>query len=198
MFNRKKKYDNSSDEDLMRLSAKGQEKAFEALYDRYATLMFRYFCRMLGNDRNKAEDFVQDLFAKIIHQPKAYNPERAFKTWIYSVANNMCKNEYRRLAVRKNTNNSLDAGMDVAGSDHLEPIRAMDSELFDTALREALNQLDDKQREAFIMRYQQEMSIKEIAAVYSCSEGTIKSRLFYTLRKLSEQLKVFNPKGIRT
>lgn len=177
----------------MRRSFGGDEKAFETIYDRYATPLFRYFCRMLHNDREKAEDFIQDIFAKLVQKPEAYNPSRPFKTWLYSVANNMCKNEYRRLAVRKGTDNSLENGMDVVGSSGHEIAQHHDLKVFGAALQNALDALDEKQRDAFLMRYDQDMSIKEIAAVFTCSEGTIKSRLFYTLRKLSGELHVFNP-----
>lgn len=196
MFGRRKKYCRHSDEELMRFSSNGEEKAFEEIYDRYAGRLFTYFCRMLHNDRNKAEDFVQDLFAKIIHRPEVYNAERPFKTWLFSVANNMCKNEYRRLAVRKNSNYSLDNGLEVAIGRGTEAEQKFDDSVFKDALQQALNGLDDKQRQAFVMRYDQELSIKEIAAVFECSEGTIKSRLFYTLRKLSVELKEFKPNEI--
>ncbi len=193
MFGRRKKYSQYSDEELMQFSNNGYEKAFEEIYDRYAGRLITYFCRMLHNDRTKAEDFVQDMFTKLVHQPKLYNPDRPFKTWVYSVANNMCKNEYRRLAVRKNTNHSLDNGIEFSVSPGTEAEQQYDNDVFGSALLKALNELDEKQREAFVMRYDQEMSIKEIAAVYECSEGTIKSRLFYTLRKLSVALKEFKP-----
>ena len=180
----------------MRFSGNGDEKAFEEIYDRYAGRLFTYFCRMLRNDRNKAEDFVQDLFAKIVHRPEVYNTERPFKTWLFSVANNMCKNEYRRLEVRKNSNYSLDNGMEVPAGGGIEAEQQFDYSVFNAALQQALNGLKDRQREAFVMRYDQELSIKEIAAVFDCSEGTIKSRLFYTLRKLSVELKEFKPNEI--
>lgn len=198
MFGSRKKYDLLSDEALMELSAKGRERAFSALYDRYATILFRYFCRMLKNDKEKAEDFVQDLFAKIAQKPELFDTTRNFKTWLFSAANNMCKNEYRRMAVRSNTSNSLEKGLDVPDGSSTEYERLHDDAVFREALQAALNGLDAKQREAFVMRYEQDLSIREIAEVYACSEGTIKSRLFYTLRKLNKQLQVFNPHSTAT
>ena len=88
----KPSYKKSSDEELMLSISKGEKKAFDELYARYADALLRYFTRLLWKDREKAEDFVHDLFAKIIQKPELFDASRTFKTWVYSVANNMCKN----------------------------------------------------------------------------------------------------------
>ena len=97
-----------SDEDLMIAISKGDKRAFDEIYERYSGPLMGYFMRMLWRDREKAEDFVHDLFAKIIRKPELFDPSRKFKTWVFSVANNMCKNEYKKQEVRKNTSNGLD------------------------------------------------------------------------------------------
>ena len=89
-------YSSMTDEELMLSIGKGDKRAFDELYKRYAGLLLRYFKRMLWNDHEKAEDFVHDLFAKIIRNPAYFDPSRMFKTWVYSVANNMCKNKSER------------------------------------------------------------------------------------------------------
>lgn len=66
------------------------------MYDRYSPRMYRFFFRMLWRDAGKAEDFTQEIFLKIIEKPQLFDPERNFKTWIYTLASNLCKNEYRR------------------------------------------------------------------------------------------------------
>ena len=67
----------------------------------------------------------------------------------------------------------------------------MDREAFNIKLEEALAELDEVKRTTFELRFRQEMSIQEISDVMKCSEGTVKSRLFYTLKQLNEKLKVF-------
>lgn len=91
----------ASDERLMELVRKGDEPAFAALYDRYQGRLMSYFHRMLWKDRERAQDFVQELFTKLAQRPESYDPSRPFSTWLFSVANNLCKNEYRREEVRK-------------------------------------------------------------------------------------------------
>ena len=176
----------------MQKVVKGDEYAFELIYERYSGPLMGYFFRMLWQDREKAEDFVQDLFSKIIHKPHLYDPSRSFKTWLYSVANNMCKNEYRKQEVRKGTSNTIDTGIQVKdeqkGAD-----RELEHKMFGEALEDALLELDDKHREVFVMRFKMHLSIKEIAESIDISEGTVKSRIFYCIKKLSSRLSAFDP-----
>jgi len=188
----KKNYKASTDEELMQWVAKGDSLAFEQIYNRYSKLMVNYFCRMLWKDREKAQDFMHDLFTKIVHKPDLYDASRSFKTWLYSVANNMCKNEYRKQEVRKNTTNSLHDNISVA--DSASANNGFDHGVFNDLLSKELEDLEEVQRTTFILRYKMDMSIKEIAEVTETSEGTVKSRLFYTIKKLSDKLKMFDPK----
>ncbi len=176
----------------MKLLTNGDSKAFGEIYDRYTKPLMIYFTRMLWKDKEKARDFTQDIFTKIIDRPELYNPERPFKTWIYSVAHNMCKNEYRKQEVRNNTAALLHEN--VSGNTELEKNKDMDAEEFNKALYRELDELEEIQRTTFLMRYKMDLSIKEIAEITNSNEGTVKSRLFYTLKKLSEKLKIFDPK----
>jgi RNA polymerase sigma factor (sigma-70 family) len=51
--------------------------------------------------QRKARDFTQDLFSKLIQKPDSFDENRSFKTWLYSIAHNMCKNEYAKMEVRR-------------------------------------------------------------------------------------------------
>jgi RNA polymerase sigma-70 factor (ECF subfamily) len=183
----KKKYEHVPDEELMKLVQQKDAKAFEALYDRYSKLLFTYFCRMLWRDRERARDFTQELFSKIIHKPELFDPSRSFKTWIYSVAHNMCKNEYAKHEVRKVAHQELKRSDGF--TDGNDSARQMDRAGFHAKLDEALSELDETKRTTFELRFRQEMSIQEISEAMQCSEGTVKSRLFYTLKELQTKLK---------
>ena len=58
-----------------------------------------------------------------------------------------------------------------------------------------LEKLSTDQRAAFLLRFQEELSITQISAIMGCPAGTVKSRLFYACKKLSHLLEEFNPKG---
>ncbi len=182
-------YHSEHDEELMLLVAKRDQKAFEVLYDRYGKLMYNYFHRMLWKDKEKSRDFAQELFMKLVNKPHLYDPSRPFKTWLYSVAHNMCKNEYAKSEVRKV------AHKEIARDEHFtsgaESQKKMDRTQFMDKLSEALLGLDEIKRQTFELRFNQELSIIEISEIMQVSEGTVKSRLFYILKDLNSKLKVF-------
>ncbi|MEM7162870.1 MAG: RNA polymerase sigma factor [Bacteroidota bacterium] len=185
-------YKNIEDAQLMQLSAKGDEKAFSELYMRYSAKLMRFFFKMLWKDREKAEDFTQDIFSKIIQKPELYNPQMKFSTWIYSIANNMCKNEYRKQSVRKEVHEKISFSQ----NGHVQARNEYDKNLIKSELSKAVDELDEKHKTVFIMKYKQHLSIREIAEIIDISEGTVKSRLFYSLKKLSEKLSFFKPEKI--
>jgi RNA polymerase sigma-70 factor (ECF subfamily) len=182
----------ASDERLMELIVRGDERAFGALYDRYRRKLLTYFHRMLWQDRERAQDFLQELFTKVAQRPESYDPSRPFSTWLYSVANNMCKNEYRREEVRRSARPHLKAETDRVEAIHGDGVDRVN---FRARLDAELEKLDPDHKATFVMRYHEDLAIKEIAAAFGCSEGTVKSRLFYTLKKLAERLKEFDPKA---
>lgn len=169
--------------------------AFDELYNRYSNRLLFYFFRELGGNQDKAQDFLQEIFLKIVEKPELFDSNRSFSTWIFTVAYNLCKNEYRRLGVREIIENNTDIdeiSLDSESEQH--PIeQKVDQKIFEKALLDELDKLDDGHRSAFLLRYQQNLSIKEVSDILECSEGTIKSRLFYTTKKLAVKLKAFNP-----
>ncbi len=185
-----------SDEDLMREVAKGDVKSFNVIYERYSQRLMGYFWRMLWKDREKAEDFVHDIFAKIVERPELYNPERPFKTWIFSVANNMCKNEYRKQSIRQTKSSDLSNLMHLVTSGD-SPDLDSEKSLFREALAIAMENLDEKHKTVFILRYKMNLSVKEVSESMGISEGTVKSRLFYALKKLAVELEDFKPENLK-
>jgi len=181
----------ASDERLMELVVRGDEPAFAELYDRYHGRVLNYFHRMLWSDRERAQDMLQDLFAKLAQRPDQYDPGRPFRTWLFSVANNMCKNEYRREEVRRAAVPELRHNGRAVQEPHAG--EAVDRAHFRRRLNEELDRLDPDQKATFVMRYEEDLAIKEIALAFGISEGTVKSRLVYTLKKLADRLKEFGP-----
>ncbi|MDZ4822153.1 MAG: RNA polymerase sigma factor [Flavobacteriales bacterium] len=177
------------DEKLMQLVGEKDQKAFGVLYDRYGKLLYNYFHKMLWKDKEKSRDFTQDLFAKLVHKPHLYDPSRPFKTWLYSIAHNMCKNEYAKAEVRRNAQPELAYVPNTEFRNEAQS--SMDRAEFNIKLAEALDELDETKRTTFELRFRHEMSIEEIGETMQCSEGTVKSRLFYTLKQLNQKLKVF-------
>lgn len=179
-----KNYSKSSDEELMLYISNGKEKAFNELHSRYAKKLLYFFFQKL-NDEEKAQDFLQDIFIKIIDNPTKFDATKKFSSWIYSVAYNMCKNEFRDESKRIVNHNFIANNHEV---DKIPFFCEIDLNLFHTTLKQALNNLDESHRITFEMRYFHELSLSEIAEITDTSLGTVKSRLFYTTKKLSKSL----------
>lgn len=188
-----KNYAVCSDEELMAYVVKGNHKAFEEVYKRYAPLMLRFFYRHLYQDKDIAQDFLQDLFLKLIEKAEGYRPDKKFKIWLYAIAGNMCKNEYRRNEIRGHRVNDFDFSTIMENGSALSFPDKFDRSLFNKMLADELKLMDDVQRLTFALRYQEHLSVKEISEIMECAEGTVKSRLFYTLKKLTAKLDIFNP-----
>jgi RNA polymerase sigma-70 factor (ECF subfamily) len=149
---------------------------FGHLYDRYARLMLNFFYFSLQYDHNKAQDFVHDLFVKIIEKHNTFDNNQLFKAWIYKIASNMCNNEFRKNNVIKKYQDHIKSSSEYILSD---PYTEKD-------LRRCLNELIIEQRSIIILRFKLKFTIKEIAQIYECPEGTVKSRLFYAIKGLSK------------
>jgi len=181
----------STDAALIQMMGNGNTRAFDELYDRYSGKLLSYFRKMLNNDTDKAQDFLQDLFIKLLEKSSYFDATKSFSTWIYTLACNMCKNEYRNHAIRSRI--LEENGEFIFYNEKMPDLENIDLHLFKKRLEQELQNLDYLHRETFVLRFYEELSIKEISGILDCAEGTVKSRLFYTLKKLGGKLAVFNP-----
>lgn len=191
MFRRKRTYTDRTDEELMELVAGGDSSAFDELYGRYARRLLYYFHRMLGGNEAMAQDALHDLFLKLVERPELYAGGRSFSTWIFSVANNMCKNEYRRLEVRARGMTGIEP--DELSSADESVIERLDRESFKRALDMELDGFAPELRATFLLRYHEDLSLQEIGEILDCPVGTVKSRLFNMARKLAGRLGEYQP-----
>ncbi len=194
MPQKKSRFSVLSDEELMLHLCDGEVLAFDEIYYRYSKQLLGYFIRMLNFDKALAEDALQDLFLKIAEDPEKFDASRSFKTWIFSIASNSCKNFYRHQKVVSESKEELAYLGERSGNDgFLKAAGKIDGAEFRKILNEALDELSPEKKEAFILKYQEDKSITDIAFIQNCPEGSIKSRLHYTLKILEEKLKLFNP-----
>lgn len=173
-----------TDEKLMQAIQNGNCKAFDELYSRYNERIYYYFYRMLGYEHQIAEDFVQDIFMKIIDKPHYFDSKRTFTTWIFSIAHNMCKNEYRNRQVRSIVNSEDNPDRFIYSEDQ---VTSNNKKTVDKIFLE-LNKMDESHKTAFLLKYREGFTIEEISEIMELPEGTIKSRLFYTRKVLKKQL----------
>lgn len=185
----KKKYTDIPDEELMRLISHKDRLAFDEIYSRYSKPLLNYFYKLLNFDKEYAEDLLHDLFLKIIEKPQMFDNTRKFSAWVYTVASNMVKNEYRN----KQTHSEHHKLFAVSRDTTVFNEQKVDENSFFKQLNEELNKVDEELHTMFNLRYLDQLPYKEIAEIFHCPEGTVKSRLFYLTKNLSIKLSVLNP-----
>ena len=177
-------YRTASDEELMRHFIQNQDQqAFDQVYQRYFVPISKYIS-WLSNDTAIGKDIAQSIFLKLLHRPSIFDPNRSLKTWLFSVANNQWKNEKRNRSTQLKHQQYLSQEMSKQNQEE-EP---KDNKQRLAQVHLALENLGELHREAMVLKYSNNLSIKEISEVLQCSEGTVKSRLFYALQHLKKQL----------
>ncbi len=183
-----------TDEALMQAFARGNMNAFEQLYNRHETGVWRFVFRSVQNNAI-TDDLVQDLWFSVTRSAASYEPTAKFKTWLFTMARNRVIDHVRS---RKN-HASIDAEneegesmfSDLAAESRLGPMRQVSSREQAKVLLDAIEQLPDDQREAFLLQADGDMSVEEIAAATGVSFETAKSRLRYARAKLKTLLADF-------
>jgi RNA polymerase sigma-70 factor (ECF subfamily) len=139
---------------------------------------------MFHGDRDKAQDFVQDLFVRILERHHQFVPNRKFSTWMFTIASNMCKTAFRDNPIK----------LPVEGNEKVywaEDVHTKSE--FQKALMNALSNLEEVHRSTFVLRYMNQLSLKEISDIERVPLGTVKSRLFHATKKMADALKEFQP-----
>jgi RNA polymerase sigma-70 factor (ECF subfamily) len=180
-----------SDEELMQDISKGDTRAFEELYARYGKKLLSFLYKLLNRDKAKAEDFLQDIFMKIIERPDQFDSSRKFSTWVYTIATNLCRNEFRNTSTRAKLLD--DSGMKDDYLEYVSHHSSIDNKKFKQELQLVYEELNEKDRTIFVLRFQHELPIKDIAEILGCPEGTVKSGTYYLLKKIAQKLPHYKP-----
>ncbi len=177
---------NVSDEDLLRLSAAGDESAFTALYRRRQGGVYRFALHMSGNG-HVAEEVTQEVFMSLIREPQRFDPERgAFSSFLYGVA----RNHVLRCIHRDKVHVAMEA-------DHAGELSAPERDLLSEmtraetveAVRLAVLTLPENYREVVALCDLEEMTYADAAAALSVPVGTVRSRLNRGRALLLEKLR---------
>lgn len=174
-----------SDEDVVKEYLKTQNVAyFDILYKRYSGKIFGK-CISLLKDEEDAEDSVQEIFMKILLNLAKFSGRSRFSTWIYSITYNYCIDRIRR---RKKDPSYLVEDM----SNHDVPEDVNDAFLLEMEigrLKNVLEEIPVKDKSVLLMKYQDEMSIKEIGETLDKSESAIKMKIKRAKQKFKKVYK---------
>jgi RNA polymerase sigma-70 factor (ECF subfamily) len=177
------------DEALVRQAQRGQREAFDILVERYKRRLYGVVYHMLGNHED-ANDMVQESFLSAYRSLPRFKNESSFYTWIYRIAVNrtinfMRRNKRRTLYSLDDFDSAIQTDPDfVEMMSHATPSREVGLNELQEQLNAALQKLSEPHRAVVVMHDIQGMTHADIARAMKCSEGTVRSRLFYARQQL--------------
>jgi RNA polymerase sigma-70 factor (ECF subfamily) len=182
---------NSNEEDIEFLSTflSGDEDGFIELMRKYKTGVYRVVMSIL-RDRRTTEEATEDTFFKLYEKAHTFKHKSSFKTWLFTIAVNTARN-YRKKLIRRKKEISLDNSY-YNLKNHNDPVKQTELRHKSDILESVIDELPERQREVFRMKYISDMKIKEIAEILSLSEGGVKASLSIALNKVREDMKLYN------
>lgn len=179
--------------DMERLAA-GHDAALNDLMERHATPVFRFLCRMLGNEED-ANDVAQEAFVRVYRARDKFRASGQFSTWLFTIAANLARNQIRWRT--RHPNVSLDAEAGDAEEPLANVLPAPGGSPNDhtlageraAAVRKAVGELPEDLRQAIVLCEWEEKSVAETAAILDATPKAIESRLYRARQILRGQLK---------
>lgn len=164
------------------LEAKQDPKTYEILYRKYANKVFNYFWYRTGHDKMLSEDLMQETFLRAYRHLKKFKIRGySYLTYLLNIAHNLLVDYYRKpksIPVDELPN-------DVVPYEITEDLlRKSDAK----ALWRAIQELPERNRDALLMKYQNDMTMKDIARVMGSTENAIKLTISRTRKKLAKHL----------
>jgi RNA polymerase sigma-70 factor (ECF subfamily) len=176
-----------SDENLFQRYQAGNDEAFQEIVRRYEPSIKGFLHKRL-KDEERVQDLAQDTFLRVHRARDRYDASRKFSTWIYTIASNLLKNEYRNRSLRRETAFSdlrKDSAQQAAPSrpvefesDTPDPERVAYQRELREAIHDAIERMDEHHRVPFVMREVEDRTYEEISEAIGVPVGTVKSRLF--------------------
>jgi len=182
-----------TDEELVALTIENQD-FFSCLIDRYSGKLTRYIMRISASTREDAEDLLQEVFVKAYRNINGFDQSLKFSSWIYRIAHNQVISQWRKLKSRPQVIKFE------ADEDFLKFIAADEDLALDTErkfegeeVRELLEELDEKYREALVLKFIEGKDYKEISDILQKPLGTVATLIN---RAKKQMKKIIEEKGI--
>ena len=184
-----------SEKELVKSAQKGDFDAFVALVDMHKAKVYGMVRRLAGNEQD-AEDIMQDTLLRAIDKIDQFRAESSFGTWLYSIALNMARGQFAKS--KQADLKPLEEYLPGRGAEHQhegsplfdwrDPHQLLENDQLRTIINDAISELPYKYREAFLLRYIEELSVKEVARLTKQSEASAKSRILRARLALRERL----------
>ncbi|MCR9116089.1 MAG: sigma-70 family RNA polymerase sigma factor [bacterium] len=172
-----------SDEWLMGQVALGSRDHLTPLVRRYSSPLLTFIRRMVG-DHHQSEELFQETFFRVWKKRRQYKLNHAFRSWLFAIAANLCKSDYRK---KRLSAVSLDASAPPFDEDDTPAESAERSETAQQVAT-AITQLPAAQRSVVVLRIYNGLSYAEIAEIEQRNEGAVRSNMHHALKGLRDSL----------
>ncbi|AUC86731.1 RNA polymerase subunit sigma-70 [Polaribacter sp. ALD11] len=166
-----------TDEDLVfEIVRTNNTELFATLYDRFSTVVYNK-CYSFSKSKEEAEDLVHDVFVRLFVKLKTFKGTSKFSTWLYSFTYNFCVNYVQRNSYKKKEKVTVVTDQ-IKENDSFEEVEEANLlELKSKKLAKVLTLIDPSEKMILLMKYQEEMSIKEIKEILNIGESAVKMRI---------------------
>lgn len=173
---------------LVKRAKAGSRTAFHQLVDIYQNAIFR-MVYYRTRSRMDADDLTQDIFLQAFKNLSRLKAAESFRSWLFSIALNKIRDFHRKRLFRSmfkasSDNVDLEHGPDT--DDNPEALEHLARQDFWRQIGEILKKLSPMEREVFLLRFFDNLSIKEITEAMGKGESTVKTHLYRALKKIRE------------
>jgi RNA polymerase sigma-70 factor (ECF subfamily) len=180
-----------TDEQLIAKFQAGDLGAFDQIVERYQGQLINFVGRLL-NDRNAAEDIVQETFLRVYRNKHRYKEIARFSTWIYTIAGNLARTELRRRKIRNffsiSQRGEGEKDYEIPDTD-IDVEKSVEGSLVKEMILREVMKLPVYFREVIILRDLQDLSYEEISQILNVPLGTVKSRVNRGRSQIQKRLK---------
>ena len=181
---------NIDTQDIARGLRQRDVEFLRALVGQYQFRLVRYFIYLLGK-RDSVDDLVQETWLRVLERGSSYDGRSRFEPWLFTIARNLAIDHMRKRRVFSiDSNHSPEQELEAltpvsnAPSPFEQAARTEDAQ----RLAHSLQMLEPIYREALVLRFQEDLSLQEMAGVIGASVSTVSSRIYRGLAALRAQL----------
>ncbi|MDI3318536.1 RNA polymerase sigma factor [Pinibacter soli] len=161
-----------------------REKAFAAIIKKYQEKLYWHIRRMVV-EHEDANDVLQNVFIRIWKGLDNFREDSQLYTWLYRIATNECLS-FLELQKKKATVSFDDVESSL--SNRIKADKGFDANKLEWKLQLAIQQLPEKQRVVFNLRYYDEMPYEEMSRVLETSEGALKASYHHAVKKIEDYI----------
>ena len=165
----------------------GNKLAFEVLYEKYSARLYNSVS-LMSYDKSLAKDITQTSFLTIWEKRDLLDPAKSFSAYLYAIARNLAYKETERLILNNKFTEARLADAEILEENTIENLN---NTYIEDYINQLIGSLSEVQKNIFLMKKEDNLSTKEIAAELGITEKSVEAHFYRTMKFLKERLKDF-------